>query len=40
MTARGYKSDDYNKGYHDEYLKPPAYNFEMHRQLVSSKGKT
>ena len=37
MTARGYKSDDYNKGYHDEYLKPPAYNFEMHRQLVSSK---
>lgn len=37
MTARGYKSDDYNKGYDDEYLKPPAYNFEMHRQLVSSK---
>lgn len=37
MTARGYKCDDYNKGYHDEYLKPPAYNFEMHRQLVSSK---
>lgn len=37
MTARGYKSDDYNKGYHDAYLKPPAYNFEMHRQLVSSK---
>lgn len=37
MTARGYKSDDYNKGYHDEYLKPPAYNCEMHRQLVSSK---
>ena len=37
MTARGYKSDDYNKGYHDEYMKPPAYNFEMHRQLVSSK---
>ena len=37
MTARGYQSDDYNKGYHDEYLKPPAYNFEMHRQLVSSK---
>ena len=37
MTARGYKYDDYNKGYHDEYLKPPAYNFEMHRQLVSSK---
>lgn len=37
MAARGYKSDDYNKGYHDEYLKPPAYNFEMHRQLVSSK---
>lgn len=40
MTARGYKSDDYNKGYHDEYLKPPAYNFEMHRQLVSSKERT
>ena len=32
-----FKCDDYNKGYHDEYLKPPAYNFEMHRQLVSSK---
>ena len=37
MTKRGYKTEDYNKGYHDEYLKPPAYNFEMHRQLVSSK---
>ena len=37
MVGRGYSIKGYGTSNHDEYLKKPAYNFEMHRQLVSSK---
>jgi len=33
MESRGYKTDDFGKGNHDVYLKPPVYNFEFHVSL-------
>ncbi len=33
MEANGYKVEMYGKGNHDEYLKPPVYNFEIHNFL-------
>lgn len=40
MEARGYEVKSYGKGAHDEYIKKPVYNFEMHRTLYpADKGK-
>ena len=33
MVGRGYSIKGYGTSNHDEYLKKPAYNFEMHRAL-------
>lgn len=33
FQGRGYTVKGYNKGNHDEYEKPPIYNFEMHVSL-------
>ena len=33
MTARGYNAEIYKRVNHDEYLKPPIYNFEFHNAL-------
>jgi len=33
MTAHGYHSEIYKRVNHDEYLKPPIYNFEFHNAL-------
>ncbi len=35
MTARGYTVKSYGKGNHDEYHKPPVYNFELHTALFN-----
>ena len=34
MVGRGYSIKGYGTSNHDEYLKKPAYNFEMHRALI------
>ena len=34
MESRGYTVREFGKGHHDEYEKPPVYNFEMHRELI------
>ena len=34
MIERGYHVESYKESHHDVYLKEPAYNFEMHRDLV------
>ncbi len=36
MKKRGYKAESFGKGNHDTYLKPPVYNFELHRQLFGA----
>ena len=33
MTAHGYHAEIYKRVNHDEYLKPPIYNFEFHNAL-------
>ena len=33
MISNGYKTEIYKQGNHDEYLKPPVYNFEFHNSL-------
>ena len=33
FQGRGYTVKEYNKSNHDEYEKPPIYNFEMHVEL-------
>lgn len=33
MLSRGYKAESVGVGHHDEYQKPPVYNFEMHTIL-------
>ena len=33
FVGRGYTVEMYGKGRHDEYHKPPVYNFEMHHRL-------
>lgn len=35
MTEKGYEAVEYNESNHDEYLKKPVYNFEMHKDLFS-----
>lgn len=35
FQGRGYTVKGYNKGNHDEYEKPPIYNFEMHVSLFN-----
>lgn len=35
MQNRGYLAEDYGKGNHDVFQKPPIYNFELHRALFS-----
>ncbi len=37
MTENGYTAEIYGKGNHDEYLKSPVYNFELHTALFNSK---
>lgn len=34
MVARGYETKGFLEWHHDEYHKPPMFNFEMHRGLV------
>ena len=34
MESRGYTVKEFGRGHHDEYEKPPVYNFEMHRELI------
>lgn len=36
MIADGYEAVTYQKGNHDEYVKKPLYNMEMHRELFMS----
>lgn len=36
MTSLGYRTDTYGKRHHDNYEKPPFFNFEMHRRLFDS----
>lgn len=36
MIKRGYKAESVGKGSHDTYLKPPVYNYEMHRTLFNT----
>ncbi len=33
MLSGGYTCETYNQGNHDEYTRPPVYNFEIHRAL-------
>ena len=33
FVSRGYEVEMYGRGRHDEYHKPPVYNFEMHHRL-------
>lgn len=33
MEARGFNAKSYGHSHHDNYYKPPVYNFEMHRML-------
>lgn len=33
MKERGYRDNQIGKGAHDVFMKPPFYNFEMHREL-------
>lgn len=33
MLAHGYRAEVYKSLHHDEYLKPPVYNFELHHLL-------
>lgn len=41
MIQNGYNTINYNeKHYHDEYIKPPVYNFEMHAELFGEKHDT
>lgn len=35
MVSSGYTVQEFGQDTHDEYLKAPVYNFEMHRQLFS-----
>ena len=35
MIERGYQVESYNESNHDVYLKEPAYNFEMHKDLMA-----
>ncbi|MGN1457458.1 MAG: nucleotidyltransferase family protein [Acutalibacteraceae bacterium] len=35
FLKHGYSVEDFNKGNHDVYQKPPIYNFEMHRSLFN-----
>ena len=35
MEARGYEAESVGASHHDAYLKPPLFNFELHRMLVS-----
>lgn len=35
MVERGYRVIEYKVSHHDIYMKDPAYNFEMHKDLVS-----
>ncbi len=35
MKGRGYKTESVSIGAHDAYLKPPIYNFELHRRLFA-----
>ena len=34
MLSLGYSVKEYGSGHHDEYIKLPFYNFEMHRALI------
>jgi hypothetical protein len=36
MVAQGYKAVSVGSGNHDEYEKPPVYNFELHRALFGA----
>lgn len=36
MVSQGYKAVGFGKSNHDEYEKPPVYNFELHRELYQS----
>lgn len=36
MCSSGYTAKAFGKNNHDEYIKPPVYNFEMHRRLFST----
>ncbi len=38
MTAEGYQCHDHGKGNHDEYTKPPVYNYEFHNRLFTASG--
>lgn len=39
MHSLGYETISAGRGVHDVYVKPPVYNFEMHRALYGSTGK-
>lgn len=40
MEARGYEAESFGKGNHDAYIKPPIYNFELHRELFGTAHNT